>query len=210
MSTGSPFDRVLYRPRWLMLAGVGMCCLVAAACLFFYRPLKTTVLEVPRSELVLREGRLCLVGETTPFTGVLTERYENGACKSRSSVSNGILHGLSEGWYTNGQRQITEYFTNGVAHGERTKWHENGRLLSQATVLAGKLQGVFRSWAADGSHAQVIEMKDGQPDGLSLAFYPSGFLKAEVRLHDGQVVQSRFWRDGEHLSADLSPDHLGN
>jgi antitoxin component YwqK of YwqJK toxin-antitoxin module len=52
--------------------------------------------------------------------------------------------------------------------------------------------------------AEEIGMKDGQPDGLSRAYYPSGCLKAEVTLRNGKVENKRFWKDGEQNPSALS------
>jgi len=40
-------------------------------------------------------------------------------------------------------------------------------------------------------------MKLGQPDGIAWAYYPSGFLKAESSVHEGDVLDRKAWKDGE-------------
>jgi antitoxin component YwqK of YwqJK toxin-antitoxin module len=162
------------------------------------RARKPTLEEVPRERLTLREGRWCVGENHTPFTGFLVERYESGLVKSRSSVREGLLEGWSEGWYTNGQKQVTECFHAGVSHGLRTKWHANGRKLSAVLIVEGRLDGTFRRWNEDGTLAEEIAMKAGQPDGISRAYYPSGFLKAEARLRDGKLLEQKHWKEGEH------------
>src|SRR5262245_24467139 len=153
--------------------------------------------EVHRSQLELRENRWYVVGQNVPYTGLVLETYEAGTLKSRSTISNGLLEGLSEGWYTNGQRQVAEQFRAGVSHGRRTKWHRDGRLLSEADIVNGQVHGLFRRWHEDGSLAEEMTLQNGQPDGASRAFYPSGFVKAEARFRLGKVLVQRFWNDGE-------------
>lgn len=155
-------------------------------------------LEVLRAEFELIEGRLHVKGEAAPFRGVMIERYENGALKSRSRVADGRLHGVSEGWHSNGVLQVREEFVAGVSDGVRTKWHANGRKLSEVPIVAGKLHGTFRRWTDDGSLAEVISLEAGEPHGVSRAYYASGCLKAEATLSHGQVLQSRRWQDGEY------------
>ena len=166
---------------------------------------KPSLEEVPREQLTLREGRWCVAEHHTPFTGFLVERYESGQVKSRSLVRQGLLEGWSEGWYTNGQKQVTECFHAGVSHGLRTKWHANGRKLSEARIVEGRLEGTFRRWNEDGTLAEEIELKAGQPDGISRAYYPSGFLKAEARLRDGKLLEQKLWKEGEHQSLPRPP-----
>ena len=150
-----------------------------------------------RTDLVLVEGRLCPTGQTVPFTGFMVERYDGGALKSRSGLAAGVLEGLSEGWYPNGQKQIEERFQAGLSHGLRTKWHENGQRQSQAHVLNGKLCGLFERWSDRGALEEQIQLNQGSPEGVSRAFYPSGYLKTEARLQAGRVVTQHSWKDGE-------------
>ena len=148
--------------------------------------------EARRDSLKLRDGLLYRPGETQPFTGSMTEYYPDGTLQSRSVVCNGLLHGVSEGWYTNGQRQVLEHFVAGVAHGPRTKWRPDGQKLSEAEVVDGRLEGMFRRWHENGALAEEIPMKAGEPDGVARAFNPDGSLKAEARLQAGQVLAQRF------------------
>lgn len=157
--------------------------------------------EVLRSELRSREGRLYRVGqETVPFTGAMIERYDSGSLKSRSMISQGLLHGVSEGWQANGRLQVREHFKQGTSHGMRTRWHENGAKMSEVMVVEGQLQGTFRRWFDDGKLAEQMDLKEGKPDGWARSFYPSGFLKAQARLKEGELAEQKFWNDGERNS----------
>jgi antitoxin component YwqK of YwqJK toxin-antitoxin module len=153
--------------------------------------------EVHRKNLELRAGRWYEPGQTNGFTGVLLDTYDDEALRSRSTVSNGALHGLSQGWHTNGQQQVEEHFQAGTSHGVRTKWYEDGTKLSEAMIVDGKLHGTFRRWHPNGSLAEEVVMKQGEPEGISRAYYPSGFLKAEAHLLGGRVLERQSWRDGE-------------
>jgi len=154
--------------------------------------------EVHRKNLERRADAWYLPGQSNGFTGLLLDTYEDGAMKSRSSVSNGLLHGLSQGWHTNGQQQVEEHFVAGTSHGLRTKWHPNGQKLSEVTIANGKLEGMFRSWHENGQRAEEVDLKDGQPDGLSKSYFASGFLKSQVTLRKGTIVTKQFWKDGEY------------
>lgn len=161
--------------------------------------------EVLRSELCSRDGRLYRVGqETVPFTGAMIERYESGSLKSRSIMSDGLLHGVSEGWQANGQLQVREHFKQGKSHGLRTRWHENGAKMSEVMVVEGQLQGTFRRWFDDGKLAEQMDLKEGKPDGWARSFYPSGFLKAQARLKDGELAEQKFWNDGERNNVSVA------
>lgn len=157
-----------------------------------------SLVEMNRTNLFRLKDRWCQSGSTNPFTGILVETYKSGIRESRSVVSNGLLNGLSEGWYTNGTLQVREYYRSNFSDGLRTVWYANGSKLSEATVVMGKIQGVYRRWYEDGSLAEEIPMRDGRIEGTGRAFYKSGFVKAEVRYLAGKVVRQDNWKDGEH------------
>lgn len=139
------------------------------------------------------DGLLVTRGDTNPVSGEVIERYRDGGLKSATVFSNGLLHGVSEGYYTNGQIQVREYFTNGISHGTRTKWHMGGATQSVAEIVGGELHGLFRRWHENGQLAQEVPMVKGQPDGLSRAWHENGRLKAEARLEAGKVLTQKFW-----------------
>jgi antitoxin component YwqK of YwqJK toxin-antitoxin module len=150
-----------------------------------------------RTNLLFAGGYWLVPGQSNTFTGMLLDTYDDGAKKSYSTVSNGILEGLSIGWHTNGQQQVEEHFVGGTSHGLRIKWYPDGQKLSEVSIVNGKLHGLFRRWHENGTIAEEIELVDGQPDGMSRAYYPSGFQKAEVLMKTGSVVSQKFWEDGE-------------
>lgn len=153
--------------------------------------------ETPLASLVLQDSLLLDAATRQPFTGVVVEAYPDGSPRSRSSVSAGKIDGLSEGWFTNGVRQVEERFVAGVAHGLRTKWHPNGVKASEAQIVSGQIEGVFRRWHENGALAEEITLKAGVPQGPSRAYYASGFLKASAEMVDGKVSKQKFWNDGE-------------
>jgi antitoxin component YwqK of YwqJK toxin-antitoxin module len=75
--------------------------------------------------------------------------------------------------------------------------------LSQASIVEGKVTGTFRSWHDNGQLSEQIEMKLGKADGVALAYYPSGFMKAETTVQDGQILNRTSWKDGERAATKL-------
>jgi antitoxin component YwqK of YwqJK toxin-antitoxin module len=151
-------------------------------------------------EMVQKYGRWYKIGETNCYTGLMVDHHPGGMLCSRSQISDGLLNGVSETWYTNGQMQAREYYKVGVSDGLREKWHENGSRMSEATIVEGKVIGTFRSWHDNGKLSEQIEMKLGRPDGVALAYYPSGYLKAQTTMNNGQMVGRKTWKDGEQSS----------
>ena len=185
--------------RW-WLGGLLLLALVAVIGIVLLREKPATVeasraVQRLRSELEFHEGRLLHQG--VPFTGFVLEEYADGQLRSRSSVSNGLIEGLSQGWYTNGVLQVAEHFVRGVSHGLRTKFYPSGEKLSVAHIIEGELQGIYERWHDNGQLAERVFLTNGVADGESLAYHADGSLKARVRLDHGKVVEQKFWNPGE-------------
>jgi antitoxin component YwqK of YwqJK toxin-antitoxin module len=162
------------------------------------RPPSAPLPELARTNLLHLSGVWFEKDHTNPFTGVMLEFYPDGAPMSRSVVSNGLLNGLSEGWYTNRQLQVRETYRTNYSDGLRTKWWPNGKKLSEATIVLGKIHGLYRRWYEDGALAEEIPMRDGEIEGLGRAYFESGSVKAEITYHDGKMVEQHTWKEGEH------------
>ena len=163
---------------------------------------------IARFRLEERNGLFHCRDTGLPFTGLMTDHYKDGTVKLRSTVVEGQLHGVSEGWFTNRSTEVREYFRRGVPHGTRTTWHDNGQKRSEGTLIAGLQDGTYRQWHPDGSLAVEAEFTKGKPDGLSLAWHPSGFLKAEARMKSGTIQARHTYPDGIRRESTLKSEVL--
>lgn len=191
----TPAQRLLRRAPLLALVVVGLAALVVWIVRTgdSHRPVRS----VPHDLLVRRDGLFFEADGTNLFTGFVTENHPTGEPKSRSAVAEGRLHGLSEGWHTNGVRQVEEHFVAGRSHGLRTKWHPSGQKASEAPIVSGQIEGVFRRWHENGALAEEITLARGVPNGPARSWHPDGSLKASATMKDGQVVQQKFYAAGE-------------
>lgn len=150
----------------------------------------TAAEEVGRDRLVLREGRWMKTDETNVFTGVMLEFYPDGTVQSRSGVSNGLLEGMSEGWWTNGVLAVRESFQAGRSHGLRTKWDTEGHRIAETTIREGRIEGWHREWHTNGRMSLEVAMSEGRPHGLSRKWNPEGGLSGQWSLSNGVVRQA--------------------
>jgi antitoxin component YwqK of YwqJK toxin-antitoxin module len=181
----------------IVVAVIGLSVVVSSFRLSFRRGNSLQEMEVARTNLVLVSGRLCLVGQTNYFSGRMVEFSGDGSLRSRSEVANGLMNGLSLGYYTNGQVQVREMFLEGVSHGTRTKWYPSGARQSEAGIVNGKLHGTFRRWHENGKLAEQVEFVEGEPQGECVAYFPNGNLKARVTMQAGKIVAQNFFSDGQ-------------
>ena len=183
---GSPIQG---RFRGLLVLGF----LAGTILIFLLRPLKRDSVppeQVSRNQLVLQQGRLMKTSQTNAFTGLMVEFYPDGTLQSRSVVSNGLLHGVSEGWHTNGVLAVTEIFVDGKSHGTRIKWDAASNRIAETTISAGQIHGSHREWYTNGQPALKMSMVDGKAQGLAQKWNPDASLAGQWVLSNGVVVQA--------------------
>lgn len=155
------------------------------------------LVSVMLSETSKTNGLFFVTGESIPFTGEVLERYDDGSIRARALVQDGLLNGVSEGWFADGQLQVREHFKLGIAEGKRRKWHPNGALKSEVEIIEGELEGLFHEWHENGTLAREIYLVGGQAHGTSRSWFPSGYLQARVQLSSGVVENQVFFKDGQ-------------
>ena len=177
------------RARWFLVSGF----LAAAVLTVIVKPWQRELVpaeQVSRNQLVLQQGRLMKTSQTNAFTGLMVEFYPDGTLQSRSAVSNGLLHGVSEGWHTNGVLAITEVFVSGKSHGTRTKWDASSNRIAETTISAGQIHGSHREWYTNGQPALEMSMVNGKAQGLARKWNPDASIAGQWVLSNGVVVQS--------------------
>lgn len=178
--------------RRLLTAAAAVLLLAAGAWLWLW-PEAPVPGEINRSALVLRDGRLCLKDSGKPFTGIVFEQAAGDRRLSELTVRDGILNGLSKGWYDSGAQEVEENFVDGKSSGVRKRWHANGKLKNEATIVNGELHGPYTEWHDDGSMAARMNMVHGKGEGLCEAWYPGGAPKARVILAAGEPVTKEYF-----------------
>ena len=177
------------RVRGLLVLGF----LAGTILIFLLKPSKRDTVppeQVSRNQLVLQQGRLMKTSQTNAFTGLMVEFYPDGTLQSRSVVSNGLLHGVSEGWHTNGVLAITEVFVDGKSHGTRIKWDAASNRIAETTIFAGQIHGSHREWYTNGQPALEMSMVDGKAQGLARKWNLDASLAGQWVLSNGVVVQA--------------------
>ena len=146
-------------------------------------------------------GLIKLIESKGLYSGYLVDHYKNAetnSLKSRSLVKEGKLNGLSEGWYSGGQLQVSETFIEGRSHGARVKWYSNGQKKADDSIKNGELQGLCRKWHDNGLLSEEMTMVDGKAHGKARSWHEDGSLKADVLLDMGDVLEQKFWGIGEN------------
>ncbi len=178
------------KPSWrLRLLGVGALVAIALVTGWLLReksaPPSATAL---RTDLVLRDGALFRAGAAQPFSGLLISDWRPGQRRTEITIREGRAHGLSRGWYENGQLEVQETFVKGVSDGTRTRWYAEGGKKSEVKIRAGELTGVFREWHPNGRLARETPLEGGVAHGEVRAWDAQGKPSGTALVEHGKRV----------------------
>jgi antitoxin component YwqK of YwqJK toxin-antitoxin module len=91
---------------------------------------------------------------------------EDCQLKSETNFSNGIIYGVSKGWFKNGQIDNVTYYD---ISGTNKNWYENGQLRWKCYYINGinnlKKDGLEEMWSRNGKKVYEINWKDGLKNG---------------------------------------------
>ncbi len=76
--------------------------------------------------------------EREPFTGRLSDQYEDGSAKGEVLMSAGEKQGRERYWHPNGQLRLESHWQNGKLHGSLAEWDAEGKVLRKEYYAAGK------------------------------------------------------------------------
>ncbi len=175
--------------RWILVLGFVVAIILTVILKPWQRELVPAE-QVSRNQLVLQQGRLMKTSQTNAFSGLMVEFYPDGTLQSRSVVSNGLLHGQSKGWHTNGVLAITEGFVSGKSHGTRTKWDASSNRIAETDIREGEIEGLHREWHTNGKPSMEVTMARDKAHGVARKWSLEGELAGQWVLSNGVVVQA--------------------
>ncbi len=80
-------------------------------------------------------------------------RYHYGDKKANEYTvnSDGQRHGLTQGWFYDGQRSLEENYVDGKKHGLVQYWYPDGKRRIKGEYVNGKKHGLYQRWYDHGS-----------------------------------------------------------
>ena len=120
-------------------------------------------------DIVFKAGDL-----TTPYTGLVIWKHENGNRQMESYCNLGVWNGTSKWWYKNQNISGEGTYKNGKWEGAYKEWHENGKEKVQVTFRDGKEEGKEFWWYPDGTVQSVTQYKAGKKEGVAFGNFESG------------------------------------
>ena len=121
--------RIKYTLKWLIILIAGA---LITAC----------STEIDKSKTMQRNGRVYQIGNDEPFTGFVTgkgrnEGYRRLSFTYKKEYKNGLLHGKSYYYHSNGKIESVEPYESGVLNGVVTRYYENGQIRARIHFING-------------------------------------------------------------------------
>ena len=129
-------------------------------------------LESTDPRLQKKSGRFAFEG--SPFTGSVTERYEDGSLKNRISYREGLKDGPYQAWWPGGGSRLALSYKRGRKYGLQEAWWENGNRRYTLSTFPGGPEGKKEEWFENGQRYRLMNYKGGREDGLQLGWYRDG------------------------------------
>jgi len=82
--------------------------------------------QVPISQTIQFEGKIFLLDDEEPFSGIVFNEYPNGQREYEGKYKNGIPNGMLTYWYENGVKKREGILKNGVPAGRWTYYNSDG------------------------------------------------------------------------------------
>lgn len=132
------------------------------------------------------DGIVYQVGKGKPFTGVVESKYLGESLKW--NYENGVLNGVSKGYYENGNLKYEQNYKNGILDGKMKLYYENGKIEVDGNYKNGKAEGVWKSYYEDGKLKGEGKFGNGNREGVWKKY-----------SEDGKVIQEENFKNGEKI-----------
>ncbi len=114
------------------------------------------------NKMYKKEGKWCLKGYSTPYTGKYIDYYLSGVKKEEGFINNGVDDGLRTYYYKDGTKKLYRNYFKGIQEGETAKYFPNGQLQYKGIFKNGKEEGIWTEWYSTGVEKWVTEYRSGK------------------------------------------------
>lgn len=134
-------------------------------------------------DLVLNNGMYYLKGK--PFSGYLKETYENNATRLVYGYLNGMQHGRSISYYSNGQLRDSRMYAANKSFGKHYGYWENGNMKFEYYYRNDKREGSNKQWYQSGKPYAFLNFKDDRESGMQQVWRENGKPYINYEAKDG-------------------------
>ncbi|MCK0131408.1 toxin-antitoxin system YwqK family antitoxin [Flavobacteriaceae bacterium F08102] len=147
----------------------------------------TILQKVAVADIEIRSQEGLVFYENQPFTGVVTEYYDNGQLAKETSYFQGKKEGSFRKWFDTGIKSYEATYLEGRLNGVAKSWWKNGKIRSEAQYEYGIANGIQRQWYQSGNLFKEMHMVDGHEEGLQKAWRENGKLYNNYEAKNGRI-----------------------
>lgn len=111
--------------------------------------------------LLVQSGKYLLF-DNRPLNAVIVEHFPNGRMARSSTFKNGLQHGMTRTWYSDGNLESERSYKRGEKDGLHTGWWQNGHKQYEYHFTNGAYEGSFKEWYANGRPLHAFEYSGGR------------------------------------------------
>ena len=157
--------------------------LVAAIAGYFLLPKSS---RISMADITLRDGVAYELKTNRPVSGIVTFDYsDQWGWYGTTEYLDGLQHGLSQTWYSNGTLKTEAYYVDNKAHGVFRNYYDNGTQEREAVYAHDQLDGLQRRWNDNGQLLEEEGYQNGKRFGWTRKYYPNGERRFEARYYNG-------------------------
>ena len=124
--------------------------------------------------------------------------------KSFQEKIGGVINGVEEKFYSNGQIRSRFNYKSGERDGEFSLWDEDGKLTSKGTYLNEQLHGPCQDWYENGRY-EFCTWENGVPHGLYQLHYSNGIMSRQCNLVNNRPDGlETLWDESGKLMAEVN------
>lgn len=145
------------------------------------------------------DGRVTWEGtyQMGDLEGTRKQYYEwNDQLYNEVKMHEGIIDGLSVGYWENGQKRFEETFVDGALEGEQKYYHDNGQLQRTVTFTDGEIDGESKVYSEDGKLVWVRYYAEGRLKGYSYEG-TDGTILPMKEIEDGTGTVEAYFSNGK-------------
>ena len=147
--------------------------------------------KVAIEKVEVKEEKVYLKGQQTPFTGVVEKKYPNGRVEATLEVKDGKLNGKTFVYSEDGKVKKEENYINGLMEGVERAYYPSGKLEFEVTNKNDLRNGIERHYSEEGKLEIEIPYLHGSVEGLVKRYDENGKVVEQAMYKNDKEVKKK-------------------
>jgi hypothetical protein len=153
-----------------------------------FEPVDTS--QIPADTISMLDSTLVVINgiyhfNNQPYSGYLSETYDEGMMKSVGAYLHGMQHGATNSFYPDGSIKDIRSYKENRAYGQHVGYWLNGKMKFDFSYFNESREGLQQQWYVSGSPYAFLNFKNDREHGLQQAWRPNGKAYINYETRDG-------------------------